>query len=347
MLVRIVAVLILLSMAVGAAPQLTTIQDMIFKADGTRFNGLAQIAWSTFTSGGSNVGQQTRVVRIVDGHLYVQLAPTTNAIPAARYTVKYNSDGRLQYTEFWQVPLSSTPLKIKDVRTGDPIFPGAGSQTLIPESDVIGLVQDLAARPVRGPGFGNDRVAVINSNGEVEGAVGSLADCVHVDGSSGTCGGSGSAPAFVDAETPAGTINGTNAVFTLAQSPNPGSSLSIYRNGLLQKLTTDYTVSSNAITFVTASRPQTGDILTAFYRVPGGTSTPIFSDQETPLGTINGVNAVFTIGAAPSPVASLMIFRNGVLKRQGIDYTVSSATVTFVAGQIPQTGDSLTANYRR
>ena len=106
-------------------------------------------------------------------------------------------------------------------------------------------------------------------------------------------------------------------------------------------------MSSNTITFATASRPQTGDILTAFYRTPGGASTPIFADQETPIGTINGVNTIFTIGAAPSPLASLMIFRNGVLKRQGVDYTVSSATVTFVSGQIPQTGDSLTANYRR
>lgn len=66
-------------------------------------------------------------------------------------------------------------------------------------------------------------------------------------------------------ETPAGTLDGTNAVFTLANPP-ANNSLMLYRNGLLQALTAQYTLASNSITFVTGFVPQPGDVLTATYQ---------------------------------------------------------------------------------
>ena len=56
---------------------LTTIQDTLFKADGTRFNGTLTIQWVTFDV--NNVGtvvQQSTSVAVVNGNLQVQLAPT-------------------------------------------------------------------------------------------------------------------------------------------------------------------------------------------------------------------------------------------------------------------------------
>src|SRR5258708_3099618 len=47
------------------------------------------------------------------------------------------------------------------------------------------------------------------------------------------------------------------------------SSLGVYRNGILQKLSQDYPVSGQTIQFVTASTPQPGDTLLAGYRVDG------------------------------------------------------------------------------
>jgi len=41
---------------------------------------------------------------------------------------------------------------------------------------------------------------------------------------------------------------------------------------------------------------------------PGGAGT--FVDSETPAGTINGVNAVFTLAVAPSPASSLFLFHS-------------------------------------
>jgi hypothetical protein len=75
---------------------------------------------------------------------------------------------------------------------------------------------------------------------------------------------------------------------------------------------------------------------------------PVFVDQETPGGTIDGVNASFTLANAPSPAASLQLFRNGVLQQAGAggDYTISGVTITFNALSIPQPGDVLQASYR-
>jgi len=57
---------------------------------------------------------------------------------------------------------------------------------------------------------------------------------------------------FVDNETPTGAINGSNKTFTLAYTPNPATSLKVYRNGIRQELTTHYTLSGKTLTTVTA-----------------------------------------------------------------------------------------------
>src|SRR6266567_5487146 len=163
--VRCGAAYALFSVIAWAQPSLTTISDVLFKADGTRFNGLVQFNWVSFESGnGSNIAQQSTTVRIIDGNLFVQLTPTTDAVPAAQYLVKYSSDGKIQFEETWAVPPASTTLRVRDVRTTQPVFPpggGAGGITQIQESDVIGLVADLAIRAQKGPGFTNSRAAVI------------------------------------------------------------------------------------------------------------------------------------------------------------------------------------------
>lgn len=69
---------------------------------------------------------------------------------------------------------------------------------------------------------------------------------------------------IIDDETPSGTINGTNAVFTLANLPNPPSSVKVYRGGARQRITEDYTLSGATITFTIA--PQVGEVILVDYR---------------------------------------------------------------------------------
>ncbi len=65
-------------------------------------------------------------------------------------------------------------------------------------------------------------------------------------------------------ETPSGTQNGINTIFTLAHNPNPSGLLELYKNGVLQNQGVDYTLASNTITYTFA--PQSGDVIRAFYQ---------------------------------------------------------------------------------
>ena len=79
----------------------------------------------------------------------------------------------------------------------------------------------------------------------------------------------------------------------------------------------------------------------------GSGAGPVFVDMEAPSGAVDGVNVVYTLTGAPSPAASLHLFRNGLLQRPGVDYSLNGTTVTFNAVATPQTGDAVVASYRR
>lgn len=276
---RFILVLVLvqawLGLTVTAAPPLTQIYDTLYKADGSPFSGSATISWRSFTAAdSSNVPANTMTVQLVGGLLRVRLVPTTNASPNAYYTVRFNADGRVQFTELWAVPPSDLPLAVKDVRTSVVATSSSGGTTAsaastIQIADVFGLTEALADRPTRSVAFQANRAAIIDATGAMAAASGSAGDCVHVDGTSGACGGGGTAIGFVDMETPAGTVNGVNTVFVLAQTPYPATSLHLFRNGILQKPSVDYVLNGSGITFLTVATPQVGDLLVASYRTAG------------------------------------------------------------------------------
>jgi hypothetical protein len=69
---------------------------------------------------------------------------------------------------------------------------------------------------------------------------------------------------FVTRETPTGLVNGTNATFTLANTPVVGTE-SVFLNGILQEpgAGNDYTISGGTITYLSA--PVTGDKIRVSY----------------------------------------------------------------------------------
>lgn len=349
---RTVAAVVALAGVGSAAPALTTIQDTLYQADGTRFNGTLTITWNNFQSGDNNpIPTQGLTVNVVNGYLKVQLVPTTNASAGANYSVQYSSQGQYVFTETWAVPPSTLTLAVRDVRvtTGTVIGPPPVT-TDVPISDVDGLMNELNIRPMKGAGFLPGSAALINSAGMIDAVSGNPDDCVHVDGTSGPCasGGSGSTVVFADAETPSGAANGVNNAFTLNNIPSPAASLALFRNGVLLAQGSDFTLSGSTVTFYSYAVPQTGDILLASYRYNTTTVQPQvqFVDSETPAGTTDGVNTGFTLSYAPSPAASLSLYRNGILMKQGLDYTLSGSQITFQSGNIPMALDTLTAFYR-
>ena len=72
---------------------------------------------------------------------------------------------------------------------------------------------------------------------------------------------------FSDAETPAGSINGSNQSFTLAFSPFPTASMLLFLNKVLQVQGTDYTLSANVLSMSAA--PSGSPSFLGWYRYLG------------------------------------------------------------------------------
>lgn len=73
---------------------------------------------------------------------------------------------------------------------------------------------------------------------------------------------------------------------------------------------------------------------------------PNFADSEVPVGAVDGRNRTFTLAFTPSPPTSLILTRNGLVMKRGLDYTLAGKTITFIIEQTPQVGDIILAWYR-
>lgn len=77
-----------------------------------------------------------------------------------------------------------------------------------------------------------------------------------------------------------------------------------------------------------------------------GGSMAAFIDDEIPTGTIDGVNATFTLSASPSPADSLQLYKNGQLLFEGVGYNLTGNSIVYETDYIPSTGDIHRAWYR-
>jgi hypothetical protein len=343
----------------GTAQSLTAISDTVTQPNGSVFNGIVRITWTG--GSGSSVAPTTSSARVYAGLISVLLVPTTTVSPCAYYTVTFTSnDGQTTWTQLWYVPLSTATLTIAQVLTfssacttssgGGGTGGGGSGGTVavpIPISDVSGLSVALAAKPNMGTSYNRSTTAWIDSSGNIGSIPGNPTDCVKVNGTSGACGSSSSAGvAFVDAEVPSGALNGTNLTFNLSQTPSPATSLELFRNGVLMDAGLDFSLSANTVTFSTIATPQSNDVLLAFYRIAGSSSSVTFVDGETPAGALDGTNTAFTLANTPVTSSALRLYKNGVLLEASLDYTISGNGITFINGALPNPGDTLLAYYR-
>ncbi|MBV8552706.1 MAG: hypothetical protein JOY54_15520 [Acidobacteriaceae bacterium] len=367
----------LLSTRVLAQSTLTEIRDTINTPSGAPFNGTVVITWTGYVGpNGSVESPLSTSAKIYNGFLSVLLVPTTTASASAYYRVVYtSSDGSLTWSEIWQVPPSPIPLSVASVRTssspggssgsgsgsGSGGSSGSGQYATLPISisEITGLSVDLSnisnnistltsQLNALSPTVTNDDSLLTSLNTTMTNlstTVATLTATVAALEAAST----GSAAvsvngAYVDAETPSGTIDGSNPTFTLAQAPVPAASLSLYRNGLVQTVGVDFTLYGSTITFLSEAIPQSNDVLVAYYRVPGSAQAVNFVDSEIPSGAINGTNTSFVLVGLPNPTKSLKLYKNGVLLLLNTDYTLSGSTITI--NTPPQHGDSLLADYR-
>jgi hypothetical protein len=106
-------------------------------------------------------------------------------------------------------------------------------------------------------------------------------------------------------------VDGANTTFTLSATPNPATSLAVYRNGMLQKAGQDFTATGNTVQFIVADAPQPGDTLLASYRLSGSSSTTSEA-YPTPqvlcsgTGTSTSGASLASIGACVIPAGLLV-----------------------------------------
>jgi hypothetical protein len=146
--------------------------------------------------------------------------------------------------------------------------------------------------------------------------------------------GNNNAPVPFYNQTPVGTNNGVNKVFTLAFAPK---SLWLTVNGVYQTLGFDYLLVDNVISFFVA--PPASSVMNAKYTY--GACAPNFV-QEVPAGSVNSSNLTFTLTHTPD-ANSLFLYSNGIYMTNGVDYNVSGNVITFVLA--PITGTKLYAEY--
>lgn len=125
-------------------------------------------------------------------------------------------------------------------------------------------------------------------------------------------------------EVPSGTINGVNKVFGINNAPFSNNSLLLFRNGLYQIPTTEYTYSGNTITFVTA--PATGNELVAVIAI--GKAIPYSYFQETTTVSVTGTTT-YPLLNPPGNTKGVAVFVNGLQRRYGVDFTVTGNIITF------------------
>jgi hypothetical protein len=270
--------LLSLFFAVVAWPATTTVSQMIVGPDGQPAAGQALIRISQpCQSGTTHVGDRTIPVKFTatvpagqTNNFSVALVPNdAGGCAGTNYTFSWLLAGGSSRTDTVVVPTSSTPVSYDSVvvppSTAAPPFWMIQWQQLAQNGAVPGN-SPIWTGTSWVPGAPTALTESANATQIQGNAVSATAPS---DGQTWRWNASASQwqlLTFVDQETVAGTIDGTNTTFMLAHAPNPGGGLVLFRNGLAQMSGQDYTLSGTTISFVTAATPQLGDTLLAWYR---------------------------------------------------------------------------------
>lgn len=137
----------------------------------------------------------------------------------------------------------------------------------LPDGNVLTYVKSAGNFQFLPVGGGASGVTSLNGLTGVITITGGTDISVAVSGSSIVVSFTGSiptVPTFNDDVTPTGTIDGSNATFTISPAPSPAASLQLFLNGVLQYRGTDYTLTGGTIVYTTP--PTVGSVHACWYR---------------------------------------------------------------------------------
>jgi hypothetical protein len=105
--------------AQGSTPAMTTVSDVLYRADGSAARGTLLISWPAFTTADNKPVAAGRLDVALggNGELELQLAPNAGANPAGTYyKVVLKLDDGTSNTEYWVVP-GTSPTTVGAIRT--------------------------------------------------------------------------------------------------------------------------------------------------------------------------------------------------------------------------------------
>jgi hypothetical protein len=76
-----------------------------------------------------------------------------------------------------------------------------------------------------------------------------------------------------------------------------------------------------------------------------GSAQAALPRSERPVGSVDGMNRVFTLHVPPAANMRISCFKNGFRQRPSLDYDVTGQVLTFTAASLPHVGDSLMVLY--
>ena len=121
------------------------------------------------------------------------------------------------------------------------------------------------------------------------------------------------------------TGDGSTTAFTLSETPPNANSILVSVNGSIQKVTTNYTLSSATLTF-TSAPAGSAVILVKHLGVRGVLRRG--PDYQLDNFTGNGSSTAFTISNAVT-TNNAFVFYNGTCMKPTTDYAISGTTLTF------------------
>ena len=126
--------------------------------------------------------------------------------------------------------------------------------------------------------------------------------------------------------TDVATGDGSTVAFTLSEEPANVAGIMVFVDGILQKATTNYSLSGTTLTFTTAPAAA-AEIETKHLTIRSIARRSTDFQYDTFTG--DGSTVAFTLGTAGATTNSAFIFYNGIALKPTSDYSISGVTLTL------------------
>ena len=137
------------------------------------------------------------------------------------------------------------------------------------------------------------------------------------------------------------TGDGSTVAFTLSETPPNSNSVLVFVDGILQKSSTNYSISGTTLTFTSA--PDTSaEIEAKHFGIRGVVRRS--TDFQYDSFTGNGSLTAFTLSTSGATTNSAFIFYNGIALKPTSDYSISGTTLTLTFA--PVASSEIMARYQ-